>query len=41
MKKLNWGDIFEVIAYIGVGCVGFGILIWGFTFLWQIIKSII
>lgn len=40
MKKFNWGKILEWIGYIGMGCVAFGILAWGFIFIWQIIKSI-
>ena len=40
MRKINWGDVFQIIAYLGAACVGFGILFWGFTFIWQIIKSI-
>lgn len=40
MKKLNWGNIFEAIGFIGIACVGLGILSWGFIFIWQIIKSV-
>jgi hypothetical protein len=40
-QKLNWGNLFEAIAYIGIACMAFGILFFAFTFLWQIFKSII
>lgn len=40
MKKINWGNVFEMIAYLGAMAIGFGILYTGFTFIWQIIKSI-
>lgn len=40
MKKINWGKLFELIAYLGAMGVGFGILYWAFLFIWQIIKSI-
>ena len=40
MKKLNWGDVFQVLFYGGIICVGFGILSWAFIFMWQIIKSV-
>ena len=40
MRKINWGDVFEFIGYVGAGCVAIGILFWAFTFIWQIIKSI-
>jgi hypothetical protein len=40
MKKLNWGDLFQVLFYGGIFCVGVGILSWTFIFMWQIIKSV-
>ena len=40
-QKLNWGNLFEAITYIGIACMSFGILFFAFTFLWQIFKSII
>lgn len=40
MKKLNWGDLFETIAYIGISCMAVGIMCFAFMFLWQIFKSI-
>lgn len=40
MKKFNWGDVFETIAYLGAMGVGFGILYTGFVFIWEIIKTI-
>lgn len=40
MKKFNWGNVFETIAYLGIMAVGFGILYQGFIFIYEIIKSI-
>jgi CO dehydrogenase/acetyl-CoA synthase alpha subunit len=39
-QKLNWGNLFETIAYIGIACMAVGIMFFAFTFLWQIFKSI-
>lgn len=40
MKKINWGNVFEMIAYLGAMCIGIGILHYGFTFIVEIIKTI-
>ena len=40
MKKFNLGKMFEWVGMIGLGCVAFGILLFAFIFIWQIIKSI-
>lgn len=40
MKKLNWGNVFEAIAYLGALGIGFGILYEGFSFILYAIKSI-
>lgn len=40
MKKINWGSVFENIAFIGAMCIGIGILHYAFTFIVEIIKTI-
>jgi|LauGreDrversion4_2_1035121.scaffolds.fasta_scaffold19610_14 hypothetical protein len=40
MKKINLGDVFQFIAGAGAVSISFGILLWGFTIILQIIKSI-
>lgn len=40
MKKINWGNVFEMIAYLGAMGVGFGILYFAFTFIIEIFKTI-
>lgn len=40
MKKIDWSKTLETIAYLAAMGIGFGILYFAFTFIWQIIKSI-
>ena len=40
MKKINWGNLFEIMTMLGAICIGFGILFFGFQFIWQFLKSI-
>ena len=40
MKKVNWGKVFETIAFLAAMGIGFGILYTGFQFIWTAIKSI-
>jgi divalent metal cation (Fe/Co/Zn/Cd) transporter len=40
MKNVNWGKVFETIAYLAAMGIGFAILYFGFSFIWTAIKSI-
>lgn len=40
MKNVNWGKVFENIAYLAAMGVGFGILYFAGQFAYTIIKSI-